>query len=154
MADAANRSMGSVINKYKSMNGLGYYTYTRLFQIDEVCCYKRFHHIDAIQNKAIRIFLGIHKFVSIDAINGDMGWTTSCERCKINMVRFWNRLMSLNNTRLPKVILIWDSKCRGNTWSLNIQSIFNEIDQENVVASNLQVSINNCWALFHEIKCN
>ncbi len=146
--------MGSVINKYKSMNGLGYYTYTRLFQIGEVCSYKRFHHIDAIQNKAIRIFLGIHKFVSIDAINGDMGWTTSCERCKINMVRFWNRLMSLNNTRLPKVILIWDSKCRGNTWSLNIQSIFNEIDQENVVASNLQVSINNCWALFHEIKCN
>ncbi len=83
-----------------------------------------------------------------------MSWTTSCERCKINMVRFWNRPMSLNNTWLPKVILNCDSKCRGNTWSLNIQSIFNEIHQGNVVASNLQVSINNCWALFHEIQCN
>ncbi len=62
--------------------------------------------------------------------------------------------MSLNNTQLPKVIFNWDSKCRGNTWSLNIQSIFNEIDQQNVVANNLQVSINNCWALFHEIQCN
>ncbi len=62
--------------------------------------------------------------------------------------------MSLNNILLPKVILNWDSKYRGNTWSLNIQSIFNEIDQENVVASNLQVSINNCWALFHEIQYN
>ncbi len=92
--------------------------------------------------------------MSIDAINGDMGWTTSCERRKINMVRFWNRLMSLNNTQLPKVILNWDSKCRGNTWSLNIQNIFNEIDQENVVASNLQVSINKWSALFHEIQCN
>ncbi len=80
----------------------------------------------------------------IDAINGDMSWTTSCERREINMVRFWNRLMSLNNTWLPKVRLNWDSKFRGNTWSLNIQSIFNEMDQENVVASNLQVSINNC----------
>ncbi len=77
-----------------------------------------------------------------------MGWTTSCERRKINMVRFWNRLISLNNTWLPKVILNWNSKCRGNTWSLNIQSIFNEIDQENVTVSNLQVSINNCWAFF------
>ncbi len=28
----ANRALGSVINKYKSINGLGYYTYTRLFQ--------------------------------------------------------------------------------------------------------------------------
>ncbi len=92
--------------------------------------------------------------MSIDVINGDMGRTTSCERHKINMVRFWNRLMSLNKTRLPKVMLNWDSKCRCNTWSLNIQSIFNEIDQENVVASNLQVSINNCWALSHEIQCN
>ncbi len=91
--------------------------------------------------------------MSIDAINGDMGWTTSCKRRKINMGRFWNRLMSLNNTQLPKVILNWESKCRGNTWSLNIQSIFNEIhvDQQNVVASNLQVCINNYWALFHEI---
>ncbi len=62
--------------------------------------------------------------------------------------------MSLNNTQLPKIILNWDSKCRGNTWSLNIQSIFNEIDQENVVASNLQVSISNCLALFHEVQCN
>ncbi len=84
----------------------------------------KFPQIDAIQDKAIRIFLGVHNFVSIDAINADLGWTTSCERRKINMVRFWNRLMSLNNTRLPKGILNWDSKCRGNTWSLNIQSIF------------------------------
>ncbi len=114
LADAANRALGSVINKYKSINGLGYYTYLRLFQsgvcpmldyCSEVWGYNKFLQIDAIQNKAIRIFLGVHKFVSIDAINGDMGWTTSCERLKINMVRFWNRLMSLNNTRLPKVIL-------------------------------------------------
>ncbi len=126
MADAANRALDSVINKYKSINGLGYYTYTGLFQsgvcpildyCSEVWGYKKFPQIDAIQNKAIIIILGVDKFVSIDAINGDMGWTTSCERTKISMVRFWNRLMSLNNTWLPKVILNWDSKCRGNKWS-------------------------------------
>ncbi len=64
--------------------------------------YEKFPQIDVIQNKTISIFLGVHKFVSIDTINGDMGWTTSCERRKINMVRFWNRLMSLNDTWLPK----------------------------------------------------
>ncbi len=55
--------------------------------------------------------------------------TISCERRKMNMVRFLNWLMSLNNTRLLKVMLNWDSKSRGSTWSLNIQSIFNEIDK-------------------------
>ncbi len=160
LADTANRALGSVINKYKSINVLGYYLYTRLFQsgvcpildyCSEVWDYKTFPHINAIQNSAIRIILGVHKF---DAINGDMGWTTSCERCKSNMVRFSNRWMSLNNTQLPKVILNWDGKCRGNKWSLNIQSIFNEIDQQNVVASNLHIFINNYCALFPDIQFN
>ncbi len=72
----------------------------------------------------------VHEFVLIDAIKGDMGWTTSCERHKINMVRFSNRLMSLINTRLTKVMLNWDSKCRGKTWSLKIQSILMRQDHK------------------------
>ncbi len=32
LADAANRALGSGVNKLKSINGFGYYTYNRLFQ--------------------------------------------------------------------------------------------------------------------------
>ncbi len=83
MADAANRALGSVINKHKTINGFGYYTYTKSFHsavgpildyASEVLGYKNFTQIDAVQNKAIRIFWGVHKFVPIAAINGDMGW--------------------------------------------------------------------------------
>ncbi len=84
--------------------------------------------LDAVQNKAIRIFLGVHKFVPIAAINGDMGWTSSCVRRKTNIIRFWNRLMCMNNNHLPKIIFNWDYSCRGNTWSSNIKSIFDDID--------------------------
>ncbi len=31
LADAANRALGSVINKYKQINSFGYYTYTKSF---------------------------------------------------------------------------------------------------------------------------
>ncbi len=31
LTDAANRALGSVINKYKKINGFGYYTYTKPF---------------------------------------------------------------------------------------------------------------------------
>ncbi len=31
LADAANRALGSDINKYKNINGFGYYTYTKSF---------------------------------------------------------------------------------------------------------------------------
>ncbi len=65
-SDAANLALGSIINEYKSINGLGYYTYTRLFQSgifpildygSEIWVYKSFNKVDAIQNKAIRIYL-------------------------------------------------------------------------------------------------
>ncbi len=132
LADAANGALGSVINKYKKINGFGYYTYTKsvhsavgpiLDYASEMWGYKNFTQIDAVQNKAIRIFLGVHKFVPIAAINGYMGWTSCCVRCKTNIIRFWNRLMCMNNNRLPKIIFNWDYSCRDNTWSSNIKSI-------------------------------
>jgi hypothetical protein len=160
LADAANRALGSIINKYKKINGLGYYTYTKLFQsavcpildyASEVWGYKKFPQIEAIQNKAIRIFLGVHKFVP--AINGDIGWTASWVRRKTNIIRFWNRLMCMNEVRLPKIIFNWDCTCRGNTWSSNIKSIFDDIDYQNVFISRSQIYVNSCWALLHELHC-
>ncbi len=84
LSDAANQAFGSVINKYKSINGLGYFKYTRLFQSgvcpildygSEIWGYKSFNKIDAIQNKAIRIYPGVHRFAPTAAVSGDMGWT-------------------------------------------------------------------------------
>ncbi len=59
--------MWPVNNKYQAVNGLGYYTNTKLFQsgiclILGFCCeiweHKSSPQIDAIQNKAICMFLG------------------------------------------------------------------------------------------------
>ncbi len=122
MADAANRVLGSVINKYQNNYGFGYYTYTKSFlstvgpipdYASEVWGYKNFTQIDAVQNKAIRILMGLHKFGPIAAINGDMDWTSSCVRHKINIIRFWSRLMCVNNNHLLKLIFNWDYSFRG-----------------------------------------
>ncbi len=65
--NAANRALGSVINKYKQINCSGYYTYTKSFHspvghildcASEVWGYKNFTQMDAVRNKVIRIFLG------------------------------------------------------------------------------------------------
>ncbi len=34
----------------------------------------------------------------------------------------------MNNNRLPKIIFNWDYSSKGNTWSSNIKSIFDDID--------------------------
>ncbi len=60
LADAENRTLGSVINKYKKINGFRYYTYTTSFHsavgpildyASEVWRYMNFTQIDAVQNK-------------------------------------------------------------------------------------------------------
>ena len=40
---------------------------------------------EAVQNRAIRSFLGVHKFSANLAINGDMGWENCTIRKKIKI---------------------------------------------------------------------
>jgi hypothetical protein len=42
----------------------------------------------------------VHKFAPNLAINGDVGWLPSKERRWCNILRYWNRLMDMDNTRL------------------------------------------------------
>ena len=64
--------------------------------------------IDAVQNKAMRVFLGVHKFAANQMLDGDMGWCPSKLGRQISMPTFWNCLLKMNNTRLPKIIFDWD----------------------------------------------
>ncbi len=95
--------------------------------------------------------LGVYKFVHIATFNANMGWTSSCVRCKTNIIRFWNGFMCMINNHLPKIIFNWYYSCRGNTWSSNSKIIYDGIDCQNEFIANLQVSMNGCWALLHEL---
>ncbi len=79
LSGAVNRALGAIINKYKHINGLGYYTYTKLYNsgvcpILDYCSnvwgFKQFKQIEAIQHKAIRIFLGVHRYAPLPATDG------------------------------------------------------------------------------------
>ena len=67
--------------------------------------FKQFNKIDTLQNIAIRYFLGVHRFTPILAINGEMGWTLSIHRRWVNMIRLWNRLISMDDNRLTKCVI-------------------------------------------------
>ncbi len=99
LSSAANRALGAIVRKYKHtcINGLSYYTYTKLYNsgvcpildyCSEVWGFKQFKQIEAIQHKAIHIFLGVHRFAPLPAIDGDMGWSSCDTRKKIAMFRY------------------------------------------------------------------
>ncbi len=117
LSTAGGRALGGMINKYKSLNSLGYDTYTKLYHSlvapitdygSAVWGFKTYDSIEKVQNRATRFFAGVHKYAPILGHVGDMGWTSNRGRWKINILRLWNRLTMIDNNRLLKKIFMWD----------------------------------------------
>ena len=91
----------------------GIKTYEKLFNAcvvpildyhSSVWGYKDYSAIDSVQNRSLRYVLCVHRFAPKLAINGDVGWLPAKERCWYNMIRYWNRFINMDNTRLCKKV--------------------------------------------------
>ena len=135
--NSGGRALGSMISKIHNFKDVGFETYTKLYNscvtpVTDYCSgvwgFRDFNKSDMVQNRAIRYFLGVHRFTPILAINGDMGWPLSLHRRWINMLRLWNRLIDMDNNRLTKKIFLYDfQKYMNNSWCSEIKFIFDKL---------------------------
>jgi hypothetical protein len=142
LAGAASRALGAIISKCYRAGGITYSVYKKMYDscvvpILDYCAgvwgFRVYDKINAVQNRCIRSFLGVHKYASNAAINGDVAWTPPVVRRKICMLKLWSRIISMGDTRLTKKVLIWDYYTRrANTWCSNIRNIFQETDQMHI----------------------
>jgi len=95
LAQASGRALGSIIAKYKIHKFMGYNTFTKLFEscvcpvmdyASGVWGYEEFAKPSSVQHRAARVFLGVHRFVPIPALEGDIGWLAPRYRRWINML--------------------------------------------------------------------
>ncbi len=149
LSAAGSRALGGMITKYKQVKDLGFKTYTKLFHTlvcpildygSEVFGFKSFKCMDDVQNRAIRFFTGVHKYAPIQGYIGDMGWIPCKIRWKINRIRFWNRLINTDNSRMLKTVFKWDMKCH----SLNNKSNFSSHVKQILCDINLKTSYDRC----------
>ncbi len=70
------------------------------------------------------------------------------------MIRFWNRVVSHDNSRLPRQLLKWDINCKGNTWSSDIKSLLFSIDQVRAFQTRNMDCTKAAWVCLHETYCN
>ena len=87
LAKGAGRALGGKISKIHSLKEFGFKTFEKL---DYACVvlildygssvwgYKPYVQIDNVQNRAMRFFLGVHRFTPNLAITGEMGWYRVC----------------------------------------------------------------------------
>ena len=142
LCDAAGRALGAVISRIHKYRDFRFNTFTTLFNscvvpIVDYCSgilgYADNMKCDSLQNRAIRYFLGVHKFTPKLAINGDMGWISSSVRRKLNILRFWNRVIHMSDNRVTKVAFLWDYnlRVRNKNWSNDLLNMLRDIGLHN-----------------------
>ena len=139
LGKASGRALGVLIHKYKSGGYMGHSTYRKLFDscVAPVMDYgsavwgiKSFKQINDIQLRALRVFLGVHKFCPIVGIEGDTAWDPPHIRHKLNMLKLWNRLVQMDNDRLTKKVFLYDyqnARQGVKNWCYELQSLLESI---------------------------
>ena len=83
VAQSASRALGLLIAKCKSLGGMPFNVFTKLYDAlvwllitygTAIWGDRAFSCIDAIQNPAMRFYLGVGSFTPTAAAAGDMGW--------------------------------------------------------------------------------
>ena len=81
---------------------------------------------DMVQLKAIKSVLGVHKFASNISVLGDMGWCPARIRRCLCVLRYWNRLILLDEKRLTKKIFQSDFE-NNSPWCKRVKTILSDI---------------------------
>jgi len=146
VAQSASRALGLLIAKYKSAGGMPYDVYTKLYDslVWPVISYgaavwghTNFSCINAVQNRAMRFFLGTGKYTPNAAVSGDMGWVQPLSRQWKSICLQWHRFANMDNVRTNYKIFYWccqksSSACKNRCYlirdmfmSLDLASVFN-----------------------------
>lgn len=108
-----------------------------------------------MQIRAIRYFLGLHRFSPLFTLNIEVWCLPSTQRRWLNMLRLWKRILKLENETLTKFFFIWDYNMR-EVWCsqeeiffdmLNISSFFEKLELLNTdsVCQKLRQYAENNW---------
>ena len=113
VAQSANRALGLLIAKSKSLGGMPYSVFLKLFDsvVWSVIAYgaavwgsRKFSCIEAVQHKAQRYYLGTGKYTPSAAVAGDMGWIPAFIKQYKCVCKQWARYTNMPNDRINKHI--------------------------------------------------
>lgn len=139
VAKSANRALSLLIVKSKAHGGFQYSTFTKLFDtlVWPVISYgsaiwgtRNFSCIDAIQNRAIRFFLGVGKYTPNDAINGDMGWKPPSAKLWVSVFRQWKRFTVMDRDRVNFKVFNWSLNFDKKNWCYRVKEKLKENNHE------------------------
>ena len=136
ISKGAGRALGGIISKFYNMKEFGFKSYEKLYYNCVVPIlnygastwgFKSFKCIDNIHNRSMRYYLGVHRFAPVTALIGDTGWLPSIFRQWLSIIRFWNRLLQIDDTRLLKYVFNHDYITCESNWCSHLKAILTKI---------------------------
>ena len=172
LTGSASRSAGRIFNMFKKLKNMGIKTYESLYKSyvlpimnygSGVWGFGDYSKPQILQNKISRFYLGVHRFAPVSATKIEMNWLDVRSLRWIEMIRYYNRLVKMDNDRLPKIIYDWDKSLNIEAWSCEIKYIIGKlgfdmsnygIEQVNLEhASDTLLLLNQCvWKREAELK--
>lgn len=92
----------------------------------EVTGLKTHHSLVEVQNRAARFYLGVNKFCPLPCLNLEMGWMTSFRRRNMVVLRYYNRIMKMEDQRLPKRVFL-NSVNKSGSWANQVGSLMDDL---------------------------
>ena len=139
VAQSASRALGALIYKVEINGGMPAITYEKLYNcfvqpvIDygsAIWDFKDYSCINEVFNRACRFYLGIGKYTTNAAVQGDMGWCLPNINQWSCICRIWCRLVNMSTNRLCKRVFLWARDLANNnrnTWSFYILNMFRSL---------------------------
>ena len=141
LSESAGRALGGVIHKYRNLKDVGYYTFEKMYNAGvtaisdygaEIWGFKNFSFNNNVQNRAMRYYLGVHRFAPIAGMLGDFGWLSCKYRRYICMLRFWNRMICTSDERIVKKLFNYDYAMCNKNWCADVKNILSTLEMGDV----------------------
>lgn len=158
VAMSASRALGLIISKSKVFGGFHYSTFTKLYDtcVWPIISYsapiwgdKSYSCINAVQNRAMRFYLGIGKYTSNAAVLGEMGWKPPIVKQWGSVFRQHFRNIHMNDTRVNKKMFDWAKSCNVKNSFKRIKVCLHDIDMSHVI----DLDVRNSKSIVKEIEC-
>ena len=123
VAQASTRALGLLISKFRSIGGLSYDVYTKLYDtlvwsiISNVVAIwetREYSSLNAVQHRDCCFFLGVGKYTPNAAVCGDMGWSPPFVRQWKTVMSHWYCLNDMNNNIISNTDFKWSARLRGS----------------------------------------
>ena len=144
LSDAGGRALGKIISTVRSMRNIGYKTFTKMYDAGVrpihnygagVWGQGRYADIDKVYNRAIRYFLGVHPRTPIAGLQGEMGWNSPLLDRQVCLLRYWNKLVTMDDDRLTKKMFNVDYDANISNWCNDLRQLFVSIDMADTFVS-------------------